>query len=226
MTQPQPDEFQRLDEVRPLLKTSQPVKWLFTGDSITHGALHTFGWRDYVELFAERVRFELGRGMDLILNSAISGHTTRELLSDFDWRIGQFRPDAVLIMIGMNDCAESRGISCEEFSANLEQLTGKIWKLGARPVLQTTCPILPGQAPERTPYFPAYMDAIRQVAADNKLPLIDHEQFWRNRAGSHFFWMSNAFHPNECGHRAFAFCLYEALGIFDPASHSCRLHLP
>jgi len=226
MAQPQPDEFQRLDQVRALLKSERPIKWIFTGDSITHGALHTFGWRDYVELFAERVRFELGRVMDLILNSAISGHTTRELLSGFDWRIGQFRPDAVLIMIGMNDCSESRGISCGEFSANLGQLVGKIRDLGAIPVLQTTCPILPGQAPDRTPHFPAYMEAIRQVAAAHKLPLIDHEQFWRNRAGSHFYWMSDGFHPNECGHRAFAFCLYQALGIFDPASHSCRLHLP
>jgi lysophospholipase L1-like esterase len=226
MTQAQPEAFLRLGEVRPLLKTSRPVKWLFTGDSITHGALHTFGWRDYVELFAERVRFELGRGMDLVLNSAISGHTTRDLLSGFDWRIGQFRPDAVLIMIGMNDCAEARGISCDEFRANLDQLSGKIWKLGGIPVLQTTCPILPGQAPDRAPHFPAYMDAIREAAAVNKLPLVDHERFWQARASSHSYWMSNAFHPNEYGHRAFAFCLYEALGIFDPASHSCRLHLP
>jgi lysophospholipase L1-like esterase len=226
MAQPQQDEFLRLDEVRPLLKADRPIKWVFTGDSITHGALHTFGWRDYVELFAERVRFELGRGMDLILNSAISGHTTRELLADFDWRVGQFRPDVVLTMIGMNDCAEGRALSLDEFRANLGELAGKIRSLGAIPVLQTTCPILPGQAPERTPYFPAYMDAIREVAAADNLPLIDHERFWRSRAASHFYWMSDPFHPNECGHRAFAFCLYQALGIFDPASNSCRLHLP
>ncbi|MCC7263394.1 MAG: SGNH/GDSL hydrolase family protein [Candidatus Latescibacteria bacterium] len=226
MTQTQPAFFQRLDEVRLLLKSDQPRKWVFTGDSITHGALHTFGWRDYVELFGERVRFELGRVMDLVVNSAISGHTTRDLLTGFDWRIGQLRPDAVLIMIGMNDCSEGRGISCDEFAGNLRQLASRIRDLGAIPVLQTTCPILPGQAPDRTPHFPAYMDAIRAVAADQGLPLIDHEAFWRQRAGSHFYWMSDAFHPNECGHRAFAFCLYEALGIFDPASHSCRLHLP
>jgi hypothetical protein len=38
--------------------------------------------------------------------------------------------------------------------------------------------------------------------------------------------MSDAFHPNECGHRAFAHCLFHELGIFDPGSHCCRLHLP
>ena len=215
-----------MEAVRQLLVSPSPAKWVFTGDSITHGALHTFGWRDYVELFAERVRFELGRGMDLVINTGISGHTTRDLLAGFDWRIGQLRPHAVFVMIGMNDCSEDRQIGLTEFQANLEQLVARIGQVPAIPVLQTTCPILPGQSPERTPYFPAYMDAIRSVAADHQLPLIDHERFWRERAASHFYWMSDPFHPNECGHRAFAFCLYQALGIFDPTSHSCRLHLP
>jgi lysophospholipase L1-like esterase len=214
------------ETLRQLLASPEPVKWVFTGDSITHGALHTFGWRDYVELFAERVRFELGRGMDLVINTAISGHTTRELLAGFDWRIGHLRPHAVFVMIGMNDCSADRGIGLQEFGANLEQLAHRIRRLPAIPVLQTTCPILPGQSPERTPHFPAYMDAVRSTAAALGLPLIDHERFWRERAGSHFYWMSDPFHPNECGHRAFAMCLYEVLGIYDPASHACRLHLP
>jgi lysophospholipase L1-like esterase len=215
-----------MEAIRQMLVSPSPAKWVFTGDSITHGALHTFGWRDYVELFAERVRFELGRGMDLVINTGISGHTTRDLLAGFDWRIGQLRPQAVFVMIGMNDCSEDRQIGPAEFQANLEQLVARIGQVPAIPVLQTTCPILPGQSPERTPYFPAYMDAIRSVAADHQLPLIDHERFWRERAASHFYWMSDPFHPNECGHRAFAMCLYQALDIWDPESHSCRFHLP
>ena len=44
-----------METIRRLLSRDAPVKWLFTGDSITHGALHTIGWRDYTELFSERV---------------------------------------------------------------------------------------------------------------------------------------------------------------------------
>ena len=55
-----------MEQVKELLRGEYPVKWLFYGDSITHGALHTFGWRDYTELFAERLRFELGRTMDTV----------------------------------------------------------------------------------------------------------------------------------------------------------------
>ena len=46
-----------LNRIRALLADkSHPLTWVFTGDSITHGAKHTHGSRTYVEHFAERVR--------------------------------------------------------------------------------------------------------------------------------------------------------------------------
>ena len=215
-----------MDRVKQLLKSETPIKWIFYGDSITHGALHTFGLRDYVELFSERLRFELGRPMDIVITTAISGDNTRGLLDSFDWRVGQFRPDVVFIMIGMNDCSENNDIGLEEFEANLNHLVDRLQEIGALAVLQTTCPILPGQAPDREPHFAGYMDLIRQVAARRDLPLVDHTRFWQEHPDSHFYWMSNAFHPNGHGHRAFAAHLYHALGMHDPSSHSCRLHIP
>src|SRR5690348_15954016 len=73
-------------EIRALLSRNQPVVWVFTGDSVTHGALHTSGWRSYPELFAERVRWELHRFRDIVINSGVSGDTTGELLKDQEWR--------------------------------------------------------------------------------------------------------------------------------------------
>ena len=215
-----------MERVRALVDAEGPVKWLFVGDSITHGALHTFGWRDYVELFAERVRFELGRGMDVVINTGISGDTTRGVLDSFDWRVGQFRPQVMFLMIGMNDCSQGSGIDVAQFEANVNQLAERAAEVGAIPVLQTTCPILPGQAPERFPYLPQYMDAIRAVASREGLPLVAHARYWEEHADQHFYWMSNPHHPNEFGHRVFAATIYRALGIFDGASQSCRLHIP
>ena len=37
----------------------QQWTWVFYGDSITHGAAHTHGWRSFPEIFQERVRWEL-----------------------------------------------------------------------------------------------------------------------------------------------------------------------
>ena len=215
-----------MDRVRELLRRDAPVKWLFYGDSITHGSNHTFGWRDYVELFSERVRAELGRSMDIVINSAISGHTTRQLLAGYSWRVEQFRPDVVFLMIGMNDCKDELEMSTDEFRGNLVQLYEQNAGLGALTVFQTTCPIIPGLAPEREPTFPSFMQAIREVAAAQEAPLVDHIKHWEQREESHQLWMSNAFHPNEFGHRAFAHLIFQELEIFDPESRCCRLFVP
>lgn len=215
-----------MGRVRELLRGDPPVKWLFYGDSITHGVRHTFGWRDYVELFSERVRGELGRSMDLVINSAISGHTTRQLLDGYSWRVEQFQPEVVFLMIGMNDCKDELEMSIDEFRENLLQLHQLNAGLGAQTVFQTTCPIIPGLAPEREPTFPSFMQAIREVAADRDAPLVDHLEHWKQREESHQFWMSNMFHPNEFGHRAFAHLLFRELEIFHPESLCCRLLAP
>ncbi len=218
-----------MQRIQQLLKSPEPVKWLFYGDSITHGALHTFGARDYTEHFTERVRTELGRTRDVMIKTAISGNSTRELLEDFDWRVAQFKPQAVFLMIGMNDCSTTRNLPREEFRGNLVKLCRKIQGLnGVVPILQTTCLILPNTSPDREPNYDAFMDAIREVAAAEKLPLVDHARHWREMdaktPGILYYWMSNAFHPNAHGHLLFARHLFQQLGIFDPQSTTCRLH--
>ena len=215
-----------MKRIQELMDAGRPVKWLFYGDSITHGALHTFGWRDYTELFAERIRWELRRVRDVVINTGISGQTTRDLLGDFDWRVVQFRPDVVFVMIGMNDCSSNRGITAGEFRKNLDELADRIGAAGALTVLQTTNPIMPGTSPDREPGFDGCMDAIRAVAADRGLPLVDHTAHWRANREKHPFWMSDAFHPNEYGHRVFAQCIFRALGIHEPAGNCSRLFVP
>jgi lysophospholipase L1-like esterase len=218
-----------MKRVQAFLSREAPVKWLFYGDSITHGARHTYGGRDYTETFDERLRFELGRRLDVILNTAISGNTTDDLLASYDWRVKQFAPDVVFIMIGMNDCDAGRhGKSPEPFRANLRALCDRLAADGALAVLQTTCPIIPGLAPSREPYFPAIMQIIRDVAAERELPLIDHTAHWLEQDANTFqYWMNNAFHPNTHGHLAFARLIFRELGIWDPeTSIVCKFFIP
>jgi lysophospholipase L1-like esterase len=129
-------------------------------------------------------------------------------------------------MIGMNDSAAESNIPVADFEANLHELRERVGTWGGLTVMQTTCPILPNANPSREPNFASYMDAIRRCAADAGLPLIDHEAFWRENATQHYFWMSNAFHPNAGGHRAFAHLLLRELGIYDRSSRCCRLFFP
>ncbi len=209
-----------------LFTRNEPATWLFAGDSITHGALHTLGWRDYTELFRERVGWELRRQHDAVINTAYSGYTVRNLLDEYTPRIGRFAPDVVFIMIGMNDCCEER-VPLPEFSGALRTLAERIQQDGGLPVLQTTCPVIAGKAPGREEYLPSYMDAVRGVAVETNLPLVDHAAVWLARSEQErYYLMSDPFHPNECGHRAFAHALFHAAGIWDDVSYTCRLFVP
>src|SRR3954463_10056365 len=62
------------------------------GERSTHLGLHRGqhharrsahrGWRSYVERFAARVRFELKRGRDVVINTGISGNRMTNLVPD------------------------------------------------------------------------------------------------------------------------------------------------
>ncbi len=224
--QPSAVQENSVERIKKMLASKQPLVWLFYGDSITHGASHVQGFKNYAEIFAERVRSELGRCHDAVINTAISGNTIRDLLNEYDQRVERFHPDLVFLMIGMNDCSTTRGISVEEFEGKLQELCARFEKSGALSVLQTTCPILPNTSPDRAPHFDSYMDRVRSVAKNRNLPLVDHTRVWREQAWKHYFLMNNEFHPNHFGHVLFAQTIFRDLGIFDPASPMCRLFVP
>lgn len=211
-----------IERIRELLaEKSKPLTWVFTGDSITHGALHTFGWRSYPELFAERLRFELGRPRDIVINTGISGDRTGGLLADFDWRVARFQPHVVSVMMGMNDCTEGPD-GRERFRTQLIQIVERIGALpGAVPLLHTMNAITPLDTGRKD--LPAYVAIIREVAEARHLALVDHYTVW-GKNPTFSYWLGDAtIHPNEYGHRALANQLFRDLGIFDPASATCRL---
>lgn len=156
----------------------KPVKWLFTGDSITQGAKHTLGFRAYPEIFSERIRFEMNRSRDIVINTAVSGNTTADILNDFDWRVKQSCPDVISLMIGTNDAAVVRNISVDMFKENLETLIDKFKKLGAVIILQTPNIIIKeSEQGLQRKELPVYIRAIRETALENKILLIDHWQY-------------------------------------------------
>src|SRR5437870_925522 len=141
---------------------SAPITWVFTGDSITHGASHTHGERSYPEHFAERVRWEMGRGRDVVVNTGISGDTADGILKDFEHRVARFKPDVVSIMIGMNDCAGGSAMR-SKFETNLRELVHRVRSTSALPLLHTANPIDTSRESRRND-LPAYNEIIVKVA--------------------------------------------------------------
>lgn len=219
-----------VEPFRALLAGKEPLTWIFTGDSITHGALHTWGWRSYVEHFAERLRYEMKRAQDIVINTGISGDSTVGLLRRFDWRVTRFKPQVVSLMMGMNDCtkgAEGR----ELYRSNLKEILTRTRDAGSQLLLNTPNTITPLNAGARRQDLPAYVAILREFAGENKIALVDHYRHWeQTRKGplkDALYWINDgSIHPNQFGHIAMAHLLFRELGIFDPESPTCRMFAP
>lgn len=213
-----------IQKIHRLLKLDLPLIWLFTGDSITHGAKHTHGYRSYPEVFQERIRWELGRVRDIIINSGISGNTITDILQDFEWRVAQFKPSVVSIMIGTNDCSR-KNMNPYKFGRYLEQFIEDIRSLEAIPIIHTPNPIIVKWAPERST-LPEYIPVIRDLSKEKELILVDNYDWWESQRDGKKVevnkeWLNDPLHPNQKGHQQIAQTLFRSLEIFDPKVSTC-----
>ncbi|WP_309127322.1 SGNH/GDSL hydrolase family protein [Microbacterium sp.] len=209
-----------LTRLRALLEGGTPLNWVFTGDSITHGLVHTHGGRSYVEHLHELIRGDLGRVQDVVVNTAISGWRAVMLLEDFDRRVAAWQPHVVSLMIGTNDCSDAGVfpvIEPSEFAASVTEFVSRVRAQGAIPVLMTQPAIDIANSPERA-RIADFAQAVRDVAAEEQTILVD--QFARfaelgaGRPGG-IAWglLNDPFHPNEAGHAVLALELAGALGF-------------
>ena len=216
-----------VEGINDLLARKEPVAWVFTGDSITHGALHTRGWRSYPEHFAERVRWELKRMRDIVINTGISGDKTDGLLADLDWRVLHLKPDVVSIMFGMNDCTLGE-VGRELFRKNLTAIVTKVKTAGSIPILNTPNTVYLKNAETRGD-LPAYAQVVRDVALGTKAVLVDHYAHWETARGDQealLKWLEDqSIHPGVFGHREFAKLIFRTLGIYDEKSPTCLLEV-
>ena len=217
------------DDVRLLksrMESRDPIRWVFTGDSITQGAKHTHGMRSYPEIVAERVRWELGRVRDVVMNTAVSGNTTADLLADWEWRVAQFNPHVVSVMMGTNDCATSKNIPLPTFEENMIAVVQRVRERGAIPILHVPTPIIVTQAPERRT-LSGYADAVKRIAERSKVICVDHRAHWqeaiRQKGESQVFadWLNDPLHPNGTGHQEMARSLFKQLQLFDEQAATC-----
>jgi lysophospholipase L1-like esterase len=214
-------------QIRRLLAGNAPLKYVFAGDSIAQGALHTMGWRDYTQLFAERVRFEMSRRQDVVINTAVSGWRIGDVAAGIDWGVLQFRPQVVSIAVGTNDCVDGEA-GLVAFRATLDSVIDRVRDGAGAAVMLHTPPRLLPLDESRWSNLHLYVEQIRELAEAKKAALMDHYAEWSDAAdgGVPLHWLGDAIHPNEYGHRAMARLMFRTLGIWDSASDVCRLYIP
>jgi acyl-CoA thioesterase-1 len=211
MTLPDADALTRA------LAADAPLTWVLTGDSITHGLVHTQGGRIYAEHLHEIIRGELGRVHDAVIDTAISGWRIVQLLEDFDRRVATWRPQVVTLMIGTNDCSDEGVfpvITPAEFAASVAEFVQRVRQIGAIPVLQTQPAVDVAHAPERA-RIADFAQAIRDVACAEGVILVDQFARFAEIGGDRVPWglLNDPFHPNAAGHAALALELASVLGL-------------
>ena len=215
---------QDLAAIKARMAGGKPMTWVFTGDSITHGALHTKGWRCFPEIFAEKLRWEMKRPRDLVINTGISGDTTAGLMPDLEWRLTRSRPDAAFVRFGMNDCA--KGPDLAGYEANLRAIVAAVRREGGIPVLMRVNPAVPGSPREKAvARLGDYMAAVEKVAKAERILMIDHYGDWRKKPGDIRRMMNDDIHPNALGHQEMALRIFAALG-FPPGGFTGKLSAP
>lgn len=186
--------------IKDLLAGDAPVTWVFAGDSIVQASRWTDGARGYVELFAERVRYERGRSLDAVINTGVSGWRARDLAANLDRAVLRHAPDVTVIGVGTNDAKDT---AVEDYLAALVSIIDRIRNAGSRMVLQTPVPG-PVEA------IPAVAEAIRLLAVEQGAALVDHHARWQPVEPR---WYGDPTHPNAEGHQVMARTLISALGV-------------
>lgn len=206
--------------------TTRPMLWLFLGDSITHGCLHTHGARSYPEHWMEICKWEtmptrgVRRTNDLVINAGVSSETASGFLSHTEWRLAPFAANVVFINFGINDADHIK--DPDKFHRDLTTIVQMVRAKNAIPVLQT-----PSLTLAAKPFRPAYAQLIRRVAQEQNTLLVDHTAVWEELAGSpgassaatpqsiraprHL--MNNDLHPNGNGHLLMAKTIARSLNL-------------
>lgn len=204
-------------ELSTALASEAPLTWLLTGDSITHGLVHTQGARTYADHLHEIIRGEMVRTRDVVINTAISGHRLTDILGDWERRVSAWNPDVVTIMIGTNDCAEQQDrpfITADGYAERLREFVAAVRDLGAIPVLLTPPSVNALLAPDRA-RIGEFADAVRDVAREEETLLVDIFARFDLLGLGRFpeALMNDAFHPNSAGHAAIGLEIARVLGL-------------
>lgn len=150
----------------------KPKKIIFFGDSITQQGVKPGGYVDLIQKALPASEYE-------VIGAGVGGNKVYDLYLRLEDDVLNKKPDVVVIYIGVNDVwhklTSHTGTDQDKFVKFYQALINKIQAGGAKVVVCT--PAVIGEkkngANEMDAELDKYADAIRQLAATNKLPLVD-----------------------------------------------------
>ena len=197
--------------------TYKAKRIIFFGDSITQAGVKPGGYIDLIKKELDPAKYE-------VIGAGIGGNKVYDLYLRMEDDVLNKKPDLVVIYIGVNDVwhklSSKTGTDYDKFIKFYQALINKIQGNGAKIVVCT--PAVIGEkkngANEMDKELDKYSVAIRELAAKNKLPLVDlRELFTRYDIENNpddlakGILTSDGVHLNDKGNRAVADALLPLL---------------
>lgn len=210
---------QGMNQLRAWVHDSQPRVWMFVGDETTAWMRH-HGKPGFAEMFRHRLRWELHRQTDLVVNAGSLGAGIVEIAQITRQGLEQCRADVVFMLPGGVDADQA--VRHPHLYANqLTELAAQIREQGAEPVFQTPpVPFGAGSAKSPCP-LAALADVVREVSVVHQIPLIDHAEFWLEHPTPAAWSKQNQGAISSTGHVLLALLMFSEFDIYDRRSSLC-----
>ncbi len=196
----------------------RPTRMVAFGSSNTERGPHAEGrynWFDWLDL---GLRKAMGPAQHAI-NVGISGETSTHLLARFDSAVEIYQPHIVLLTVGGNDSNPQHAITADVFKRQLGELVRRIQgSSDTLCVLQTYYSAVEEELdPLYFKQFHAYMQIVRDVAAEEGSLLIDNLKRWEllrlDDRVAHKKLMRDALHVNPLGNMLWGMDVARAFGV-------------
>ncbi|MFV0441982.1 MAG: SGNH/GDSL hydrolase family protein [Planctomycetaceae bacterium] len=203
-----------------LVRETRPLTWVITGDSLEPMAGER-EWRNFSGRLIEYLRLHRQRMEDAFVVTTSPLRRIGSLATELQTQLLRFQPDVVLLNVSPSEAeAGRRGLST--FEADLLRIVQASRAAGLQLCLATppVTPLHPGVDPVDVLI---YVEAVRSVAAEYDLPLVDHYAHWEEAArlmGSLERWFEPmSSWPGRIGHEQLTRRIIHDLGLSVPLPH-------
>jgi lysophospholipase L1-like esterase len=196
---------------------ADPIRIVCLGDSVTKAVRTGVEPHETFCAVLETLLTTADRPVQVI-NAGIGGNTSADGLKRFQSDVLEHKPQYVVLMFGLNDSWIDNGktasrLTVDEYRTNLREMISKLAAQEVKVVLMTPNPALPpAYGPERNAMLRPYVTAVRQLAAELGLPLIDVYRHFAELALEHpdiNSLFTDDMHPNPAGQVQIAQLLQE-----------------
>jgi hypothetical protein len=210
-TFPQDVNDEAFDILRP---PGSPVTWLFAGESFLPSGSQARQHAGIVELFTAGLRDRRHSPFDPVVDACTPESLTGDVLPSLGKRILDRNPSVVFLLCGAAD-SEAGMPALPGFENALLRIARQLERKGILLVLNTSpVPYCTDDDPSAATHM-IYAEAVRALATELELPLIDHRRDWEQLAvppGESGSWFNDdGRYPNALGCRRMALKLLSVL---------------